>query len=1003
MSKRHVLPVKLSPPRLGRVLDRQRLFEVLDGLSGFPGIWVAAAPGAGKSSLVATWLQRRARHTLWLQVDAGDADPATFLQSLDMLLSSTIAPSIDLPPFHADDLSDLAGWLRRRLRLLMPLLPSSWALVLDNHQELPGDSPLQAALARAMGELPPGVQWIFVSRENPPNAWTAALARQQLAVLDSGELRFDADETIALTRLHGRPLAIGAALDAAQGWVGGMTLILLGSRPNTGLPGFEARQRLIDYFAGEVLEGMSASDDDALCRIAFLPSATGPMAAALSGHAGASALLERLAALSLFTDRREGRPPAYVFHGLFSEFLRKRFEERHPADAVKALRQRAARLLAAAGQSDASLQLMIEAECWSDARDMMLASAARYVDEGRTLALRQHIDKLPSNFLAPHPIEPHTSEPLIFWRGFCVLDTDPGAALPDLKQALSAGIAARDADWQLAAASGAATALVSTGRVGELDACIDVLTRHATRAAVMQPEVVEMRWVPGLLAAVVYRAPWHPLAEALAERAERLLHREAAPGQRLLLGSLAFHLLWRGQVDRLERIVLRIDALCAGQLAAPATMMRWWGVGILVKVLLGQLPSARNDVGHALALVDAEPSVASHRANAELLSMIVSLAERDPVAARQSLDAAARALHPDDAVGRTTYEHQRGILALLEDDSPTALRLMRAAVVSARASGFPMREHIALIANALAAARSGEHAEAASLLEDVFSHPFHTVCRWHHWIAGSVASYAALCRADTPSALLYLRQALGVARECGFRAGPMLYCCGDMMAQLAALALENDIETELARELVMRNNLAAPLHAGARWPWPVRLHSFGGLQVERNGSTPPASRKESRRLLELLRLLIAHGASAAPVDALADGLWPDADGDAARNALDNALHRLRKWLGGDDRILLRQGALSLNPQRCWTDVRALESILVRLDESPIDGVPALVMSLRRLYRAPLLPEDAQPAVVRRRAALHRQVEGTLRRAGERLASAGQEQQVASIVQSLPDR
>ena len=78
------------------------------------------------------------------------------------------------------------------------------------------------------------------------------------------------------------------------------------------------------------------------------------------------------------------------------------------------------------------------------------------------------------------------------------------------------------------------------------------MDRHAALAAQVQAESVEARIVPGLLAAVVYRAPWHPLADALAARAERLLHRESAPGQRTLLGSLALHLLWRGQVDRLQ-------------------------------------------------------------------------------------------------------------------------------------------------------------------------------------------------------------------------------------------------------------------------------------------------------------------------------------------------------------------------------------------------------------------------------------------------------------------
>ena len=78
-----------------------------------------------------------------------------------------------------------------------------------------------------------------------------------------------------------------------------------------------------------------------------------------------------------------------------------------------------------------------------------------------------------------------------------------------------------------------------------------------------------------------------------------------------------------------------------------------------------------------------------------------------------------------------------------------------------------------------------------------------------------------------------------------------------------------------------------------------------------------------------------------------DTLWPDAEGDAARNALDNALHRLRKWLGGDDRVLLRQGALALNSARCWTDVAALEVLLD--DELELDDY---VVNFRRMYGNP---------------------------------------------------
>jgi LuxR family transcriptional regulator, maltose regulon positive regulatory protein len=522
---------------------------------------------------------------------------------------------------------------------------------------------------------------------------------------------------------------------------------------------------------------------------------------------------------------------------------------------------------------------------------------------------------------------------------------------------------------------------------------------------VVHAEEVEMRLVPGLLAAVVYRAPWHPLAEPLAERAERLLHHQAAPGQRLLLGSLAFHILWRGHVDRLMRIVLRIDALCAEPLAPPATQMRWWGVGILVKTLLGQTDSAGQDAQRALALVETEPTVAAQRAGVHLLQMIIALSRVDAAGARHHMQQAAQALHPDNAVGRTTLEHQTGMLALLEDDGPTALRVMRASVASASASGFPMREHIALIANALAAAHSGEPAEAERLLTAVFAHPFHAICRWHHWVGGCVAAYAAHRRGDEAQAVACLRDALAVARECGFRHGPMLYCCGEMMAQLAALALAHDIEPAVARDLVLRNGLKAPAQADARWPWAVRLHALGPLSIERSDGPLPASRKESRRLLELAALLVAHGQTPAPLETLADTLWPDAEGDAARNALDNALHRLRKLLGGEDRVLLRHGALSLNPQHCWSGVAALDRLLNALDQSAIDATPALVAAVRKLYRAPLLPEETLAGVATRRSMLHLRVQRSLRSAAQRLAAAGMAAaaaEAAAACQSLPD-
>ena len=123
---------------------------------------------------------------------------------------------------------------------------------------------------------------------------------------------------------------------------------------------------------------------------------------------------------------------------------------------------------------------------------------------------------------------------------------------------------------------------------------------------------------------------------------------------------------------------------------------------------------------------------------------------------------------------------------------------------------------------------------------------------------------------------------------------------------------------------------------------------MGQFSIEHGGDAPKASRKESRKPLDLLKLLIALGgtpsgatggttgnavgsAAAVPVARLSAALWPDAPGNAARNSFDNALHRLRKLLGGDHHVLLHSGGLSLNAASCWTVLAALDACLAQAD------------------------------------------------------------------------
>ena len=50
---------KLTKPKAAKVLMRKRLFTLLDDARKRPVIWVCAPPGAGKTTLVASYLANR--------------------------------------------------------------------------------------------------------------------------------------------------------------------------------------------------------------------------------------------------------------------------------------------------------------------------------------------------------------------------------------------------------------------------------------------------------------------------------------------------------------------------------------------------------------------------------------------------------------------------------------------------------------------------------------------------------------------------------------------------------------------------------------------------------------------------------------------------------------------------------------------------------------------------------------------------------------------------------
>jgi DNA-binding SARP family transcriptional activator len=921
-----MLQYKITAPELSaEIVQRERLFCLLEKSSEKPVKWISGPGGSGKTTLVSSYLESRQLPALWYQIDQRDADPGTFFYYLGLAFRDIAASNQEpLPLLTPEYLAGFTTFTRRYFETLFTQLPVPYTIVLDNYQDVSPSSPFHELITQGFSLIPDGITIIILSRNEPPPVLSLHETAKQIEFIGWNDIRFSFDESRQFAEIHAENTleteTLARLYTKTDGWIAGLLLILESLKGGTleyQLIEHVPLDKVFDYFAEKIFDRSDRELQFFLLKTAFVPGITGYMSEQLTGIASSEQILSRLCRNRFFTEKRSPDDSVYQYHPLFRKFLISRAENTFSTDEIREIRRTAAALLLSADRTEEAADLLLKAADWDAITELILNTAPIFAAEGRSETVYTWLTCIPEETV-------EKVAGLLYWKGICLLLHSPPQSRILFRKAFDLHSSAHDKVGMLLSWSGGTVVSLYDGEFTPLDEWLSLLEEMHVDDYIYPSQQLENHVTMSIFNAMAFRQPHHPDIARWRDRATTLVRGSADINFRLQSAvHLLVHDLWNGNFGTATFMLEQTLGLARSRKISPMTHITIMNAHALHAFFTGAWELGGTVVVDALRIAD-ETGV--HVWDNQLLASGASCAicRGDLVAADYLLKTMENRL---EAGGKkldiAQYHGVRGWQESLRNDFSAACRHLEPALNAIRATGFLAPETTILNGMVESLREMGEVEQAGIYLSQAYTIACDMGSRLLEFLCLFNSALLALDASDEQQSVILLHKAMALGSAEGYvnswfwRPASLLRLC--------VKALENDIEVDYVRGLIRRWELVPetpPLHIDT-WPWPLRIKTLGTFELLQDGQ-PVVITGKVKKPLELLKTLIGMGAKNVPQDRLADALWPDADGDLALRSFVTTLHRLRKLLGNEKVLQLQSGRLSINPRLCWIDTWAFE-------------------------------------------------------------------------------